>query len=193
MGRILIKKMFLLLTLVKCQSKGSFPLNSKRRRAAAAVIWGPQSPSKPRRGLWPSKFPHVVVSTAVIVGGEETSGGRSPSPPWQLPNPEHRGTARCAPQGARSTGSQKPSGRPFWGMRRQIMPCPLPPTIARPAEGAGGREPAAGATKQFFLQAGRTCGFRNSEQAPPSLCTLGANGQAPRIGNWMFSDVFAGP
>lgn len=73
------------------------------------------------------------------------------------------------------------------------MPCPLPPTIARPAEGAGGREPAAGATKQFFLQAGRTCGFRNSEQAPPSLCTLGANGQAPRIGNWMFSDVFAGP
>ena len=35
------------------------------------------------------------------------------------------------------------------------MPCPLPPTIARPAEGAGGREPAAGATKQFFLQAGR--------------------------------------
>ena len=176
--------MFLLLTLVKCQSKGSFPLNSKRRRAAAAVIWGPQSPSKPRRGLWPSKFPRAVVSPAVIVGGEETSGGWFPSPPWQLPNPEHRGTARCAPQGARSTGSQKPSGRPFWGMRRQIMPCPLLPTIARPAEGA---------TKQFFLQAGRTCGFRNSEQAPPSLCTLGANGQAPSTGNWMFSDVFAGP
>lgn len=75
------------------------------------------------------------------------------------------------------------------------MPCPLPPhpTIAHPAEGAGGREPAMGATEQFFLQAGRTCGFWNSEQAPPSLCTPGANGQAPGTGNWMFSDIFAWP
>lgn len=193
MGKILIKKIFLLLTLVKCHSKGSFPLNSRRRRAPAAVIWGPRSPSKPAVAIEVS--PRRGVSTAVIAGGEETSGGRSPSPPWQLPDPEHRGTARCVPQGARSTGSQKPSGRPFWGVRRQIMPCPLPPhpTIAHPAEGAGGREPAMGATEQFFLQAGRTCGFWNSEQAPPSLCTPGANGQAPGTGNWMFSDIFAWP
>ncbi|KAM7245276.1 hypothetical protein CapIbe_003802 [Capra ibex] len=55
-------------------SKGSFPLNSRRRRAAAAVIWGPRSPSKPAVAIEVS--PRRGVSTAVITGGQ--GGGRRP-------------------------------------------------------------------------------------------------------------------
>ena len=139
------------------------------------------------RGLWPSKYPRGWVAAAVIVGGEGTSGGRSPSHPWQLPMPIWEPRAqryrRVGPAGNKvhwiSDAQRSGFSRRGWGAVR-LIPDHLPPPLAHRAEGVGGNGPAVASTEQFLLGAGRTCGFWNSKQAPPSLCTSWSEGTRDR-------------